>query len=589
MIPQPPETPKKQKTISGRVTKTNSSRPNSSRSGTSTGRQLRYGHCPTCKLGILERRRNNPDGKGPDAGLWRLSCTRYSAVPPCKHYEAFHEDPAIIWQRKQNQMGKGPCPECNIGKLVERIKNPFDFTEKYAECSRRGEEGGGCNYRRLMTKGKAEAVQQDIEMANVNDKNQDVGDSNLASNNDNTNAEGVGRPENKNGVVETPQAAALSEPATEDARELKTSDTLDTPTATVSPKGKAKITIDLTLDDDEGDARYGSVSACYPAPASAVYPAQTRLFRSSASPRNSQGMPPPKKPTPQPSALRKTTATIQSNYSNTLVTPEKSPMVAGQSQFSGRKLMPAARIHGLPNTPVKPPSTGGQQHSTRGMITPVTNRSSRTFPVPAAVPKKRPREEEEEEFDEFGDLDSDVKTAMIALAESIEKPSASNNNINRNQTRNQVNNRLSTQVNHQVNNRFNSYTNPQVQNQFNRRPSNTQFKHQSSNHSTNQLNNTTSNPLSNPVPTNKNNHNNNQSDVWASYQANSQSNSQFINNNTNPFPNNINHRTTPNITRPLGKQNQQQDEFDDLDEDDDLEFMALAEQTERQIFGDKRY
>ncbi|KAK4181397.1 hypothetical protein QBC36DRAFT_97466 [Triangularia setosa] len=596
---QPPATPRKQIVIGGHMAKAKGSHPNSSCSRTSTGRQLRYGHCPTCKLGILERRRNNPEGKGPDAGLWRLSCTRYSAVPPCRHYEAFQEDPAIIWQRKQNELGKGLCPECHFGRLVERIKNPFDFTEKYTECSRRGEEGGGCNYRRLITKGKTEADKKDMEMPNVNNvdqddisnMNQDAGESKPVTKANHTHTEEVVKPDNETANAVTPEPATFTEQTTEGPSVSKTSGTLNTSTTTVSPKDKVKITIDLTLDDDEDDAKYGSVSACYPA-SSAVYPAQTRLFQSPASPRNPQGMLPPKKMMPQPSTLQKSASTTPKGHSSILITPRKSPMLGGQSPFSG-KLMPAAKIPGLVNTPTKPPGTVGQHYSAYATTTPVSNRSNKTFSVPVTVPHKRTREDEFVKFDEFDDLDSDVKNAMVELADKFDKPSTSNNLNNRNQARGQVNNtpsnRFSNQTRYQGNNSFNSYTTTPVYRQFNRPPNHqfnnpvqgySQFSHPPNPQSHNQMNNPVSNSRNN-VPN---------SSPWDTYQANRLTNSQFLKTDVNNQSNHpISNHASTNVPKPTSTKCQKQDEFDEFDDSDDQELMALAEKTEKKFFSSKKY
>ncbi|KAK0671229.1 hypothetical protein QBC41DRAFT_371996 [Cercophora samala] len=611
MNPQSPETPRKQITIDGRVTKTKGSRPKSSRPGASTGRKLKYGQCPTCKLGILERRRNNPDGGGPDAGLWRLSCTRSSALPPCRHYEAFNEDPAILWAQKQNELGRGPCPECRIGKLVEKVKNPFKFTERYTECSRRGEEDG-CNYRQPITKGKAEATKGDINMAEAriskqdkainmdqNAGNMDYEASNIngdASNNKSITIHKHGEAEQTESLESgkqmagTPKPTALSNPAIEDLTVIETGNGLEDSTARGSPKGKGKTIVDLTLDDDDEDdqdeTKYGSVSACYPAPA-AVYPAQTRLFQS-ASPRNTEGAQPLKNAV---STFTKSGPNGPSGHHSTLVTPRKSPIAVGKPPFSGSgKLAPASSTAGFVNTPTKPLRMAGQQPSSLGVVTPNSNRPNKTSSVPTRVPQKRGREKDvEEDFDEFDELDSDLKDAMVELADKFDTPSGTNGSwINKTQPRGQINttpsNQFTYQTGYQGNNPFTGHSTTPVRNQFSNPPK-TQFtapgssrvNHQAANQSNNQASNPVSNPVNGPVnsPVNNpvnNNMNSTSKNPWDIWEANRQTTSQFL----------------KDISQPPSAKRQKRDEFDDFDDSDDQELLALAEKTEEQFFGGKK-
>ncbi|KAK4200582.1 hypothetical protein QBC40DRAFT_326428, partial [Triangularia verruculosa] len=508
--------PKKKIASGGPGSKAKSSGPNSSRSGTSTGRQLRYGHCPKCGIGILERRRNHPDGTGPDAGLWRLSCTRFHAEPPCRYYKAYKEDPAILWQRRQNELGKGPCPECKIGKLVERIKNPFDFTEKYAECSRKGEQGGGCNYRRLITKAKVETQKKEMESPKFDKPDQETGHSyqdavnnSQGTANHNQDANGsssiVGNDNNTMSLLNEskmdskPSAAAFAEPTGEETEVPGTVNLLRSTTPVVSNKGKnkAKVMIDLTGDEDDEDEEYGPAGARYPS-VSAVYPAQTRLFRSSGSERHTQGLQPPKVSVSPPPAGQESALAGLTHHGKMLVTPAKSPSTAGQLPFSGSNPRTTA-IPGPAHTPTKPQGIAGPQYPAHGMMTPSTNRVGKILPMPPTVPQKRTRGDEEEE--EYDELDSDIKSAMIELADKLDKPGTSSN----------------------------SHAGNHVPSQFNK-------------------------------PVNK--HPNQSGKPW------------------NPY---TGHKAIEHRAKRV-----KQDEFDEFDDEDDLDLIAMAEETERQFFGEKK-
>lgn len=595
MTPRLPETPRKQTTVGGRVTKAKGSNPKSSRSSTTKGRKLRYGPCPTCKIGILERKRNNPEGAGPDAGLWRLSCSRYTARPPCRHYEAFNEDPQILWAQKQNELGKGPCPECHIGQLVERVKNPFEYTEKYAECSRRGEEDG-CNYIWPVIKGKAvEAVKGNIETVEAGPSKQDngikmdqnSGDMNGEAGNSKDEASNNNNPATIPNHIEAQQpvipetrkqtrgtSKSIHKHTAEDLSGIKTGDSMEHTTAKASSKGKVKVTIDLTLDeeDENDETKFGSVSACYPAPAN-VYPARTRLFQS-ASPQNLEGM---QAPITAVSTSSKSGLIIPSGHHSTLVTPAKSPNSLGHSPFSvPGKPAPTSNTSGRFNTPTKSLGMAGQQPFSSGMVTPTSNRPNKTFVLPPTLPQKRGREDDEKE--KF-DIDTGLKDAMIELADQLDTPVPNSKTQPKGQVNTTPTSQFTYRTSYHGNNPFNSYNATPVRNQFNR-PSNnqpnndpsTQANYQPTNQFAHPPSTSVVKPTLNPVCNTDSDAPTNPWDIWEAHRL---TNSQFLNNNAGTKDD-----------KPPAKR-QKRDEFDDSDLDDN-DFMALAEQTEGQSFGGKR-
>ncbi|KAK5663157.1 hypothetical protein OQA88_6574 [Cercophora sp. LCS_1] len=128
-----PKTPQKAKRVS----------PLTPQSGHRLSKEPRYGWCPKCEFGFKVLGRFHPDGSGPYAGRQRFWCSNRETG--CDFWELVKEDPNAS---KPVTPGKSvPCPQCKKGRLIEKVKNPFDYREKWLECDRKDAEERPCNYR----------------------------------------------------------------------------------------------------------------------------------------------------------------------------------------------------------------------------------------------------------------------------------------------------------------------------------------------------------------------------------------------------------------------------------------------------------
>ncbi|KAK4229564.1 hypothetical protein QBC38DRAFT_520451 [Podospora fimiseda] len=163
------------RTLTGRVDK---SSPNTASASIPKGHD-RYGPCTRCG-GYKVRKRNNPLGSGPDAGMWAFVCSNRS-TNNCKFYQRLPGDPLVDLQQRfaataatqeeemiqeqlQSEFERGEvepvlsknkmavCPKCRRGHLIEREEGATEeYMEKYVECSRRGMTPG-CDYQKLSVR-----------------------------------------------------------------------------------------------------------------------------------------------------------------------------------------------------------------------------------------------------------------------------------------------------------------------------------------------------------------------------------------------------------------------------------------------------
>ncbi|KAK3372036.1 hypothetical protein B0H63DRAFT_286747 [Podospora didyma] len=122
----------------------------------------KYGWCPKCKFGRKVRKTINPDNPDPEmAGKWYFACSN-KETEGCELFELLQNDPML--SLPPTPLSRRRCPQCYLGFLEERCKDPFHFMERYLECSRKKALENPCMYRQDLPTPVKETVTEKPKM-----------------------------------------------------------------------------------------------------------------------------------------------------------------------------------------------------------------------------------------------------------------------------------------------------------------------------------------------------------------------------------------------------------------------------------------